>query len=116
MFGIILASRGSPARCRRPDVERNILFPRTDTTGPEDLVGPAAASPRVRQAGGRLARAADFPPKSDGPGRPIRRNAARRLLAADLTDVAHPSFDDPSARRDPRSLTRDRNPGLDRLP
>ena len=45
MFGIILTARSSPATRRRPDVERIILFPRTETTGPDDLEEPAAGSP-----------------------------------------------------------------------
>ena len=117
MFGIILTARSSPATRRRADVERIILFPRTDTTGPEDLVGPAAASPRVRQAGGEPSPGLrTFPPKSRR-SRKADIGRARRLLATNLTYIAHPSFDDPSAHDailapSPGIET----PGLDRTP
>ena len=117
MFGIILTARSSPATRRRADVERIILFPRTDTTGPEDLVGPAAASPRVRQAGGEPSPGLrTFPPKSRR-SRKADIERARRLLATKLTYIAHPSFDDPSAHDailapSPGIET----PGLDRTP
>jgi RNA polymerase primary sigma factor len=98
MFGVILTSRSSPATRNRHDLDRVILFPRRETTGPDDLEGPTAGSPRGRQT----ARVPPpglgiFPPKSLS-----SRNAdierARRLLATELTYIAHPSFDDPSAR------------------
>ena len=117
MFGIILTARSSPATRRRADVERIILFPRTDTTGPEDLEGPAAASPRVRQTGGEpLPGLRTFPPKSRG-SRKADIERARRLLATNLTYIAHPSFDNPSAHDailapSPGIET----PGLDRSP
>jgi hypothetical protein len=88
MFGIILTSRRSPARCRRPDVERIILFPRTDTTGPEDLEGPAAASPRVRQTAGAPSPGLRiFEPKSRGSTK-ANIGRARRLLAADVNQLS----------------------------
>jgi RNA polymerase primary sigma factor len=98
MFGLMTTPRGSPVARGRPDVDRIILFPRTDMTGPADREGPAAGSPRLRPTAGdpspgpRL-----FEPKSRGPGE-ADLGRARRLLAADLTHIAHPSFDDPSAR------------------
>jgi RNA polymerase primary sigma factor len=81
-----------------PDPDRIILFPRGETTGPDDLELPAAGSPRVRPTAGdpppglRI-----FKPRSRRP-RKADLGRARRLLAADLTYVAHPSFDDPAAR------------------
>jgi RNA polymerase primary sigma factor len=98
MFGIIMTSRSSPAARLRRDVDRIILFPRADVTGPDDLEVPAAASPRVGQTvGDPSPRLRIFEPKSRGP-RKADIGRARRLLAADLTFVAHPSFDNPSAR------------------
>jgi RNA polymerase primary sigma factor len=83
---------------RRPDVDRVILFPRTDPPRPEDREGLAAGSPRVRQAAGDPSPGLRiFEPKSRGP-RDADLGRARRLLAAALTYVAHPSFDDPAAR------------------
>ena len=52
MFGVILTSRSSPATRRHPDLDRVILFPRSETTSPEDLEGPIAGSPRGRQTDG----------------------------------------------------------------
>jgi RNA polymerase primary sigma factor len=98
MFGIITTSRSSPATRLHPDVDRIILYPRTDGPGPDDLEVPAETSPRIRRS------AADpspglriFRPKSRG-SRKADSARARRLLAADLTYVAHRSFDDPAAR------------------
>jgi RNA polymerase primary sigma factor len=100
-----------------PDVDRIILFPRADTTGPEDLEGSAAASPRVRQtAGGPSPGLRIFRPKSRR-SRKADIARAHRLLAADLTYVAHPSFDDPGARDAILAPTTGfEGPGPDRTP
>ena len=97
MFGIILTRRGSPAPRSRPDLDRIILFPRGETTGPEDREEPTAGSARGRQtAGGPSPGLRIFESKSRR-SREAHIGRARRLLAADLTYIAHPSFDDPSA-------------------
>jgi RNA polymerase primary sigma factor len=97
MFGIMITSRSSPATRIRPDVDRIILIPRTDGPGPEDLQVPAAGLPQIRPTAGdpspglRIFRPRSRRSKKANIGR------ARRLLAVDLTYVAHPSFDDASA-------------------
>jgi hypothetical protein len=97
MFGIIMTSRGSPAPRSRPDVDRIILFPRTDSTGPEDLEVSPAGSPRVRPtAGDPSPRMRIFRSKARQSGK-ADLGRARSLLAADLSDVAHPCSDDPAA-------------------
>ena len=97
MFGIILTSRGCPARRRRPDLDRVILFPRPETTGPEDLEGPVASSLRGRRTEGEpTPDLRIFAPKARK-SRKADIERARRLLATKLTYIAHPSFDDPSA-------------------
>src|SRR4051812_22933546 len=98
MFGIIMTTRGSAAPCGRPDRDRIYRFPGGEATGPEDRAGPAAPAGRGRQAAGGPAHGPRlFESKSRSPGEAdIER--ARRLLAADLTYVAHPSFHDPGAR------------------
>jgi RNA polymerase primary sigma factor len=98
MFGLMTTSRSSPAVRSRADIERVILFPRMDTTGPEDLEGPAAGSPGARPTAGDPATGLRiFEPKARRP-RKADLGRARRLLAADLTYIAHPGFDDPGAR------------------
>ena len=98
MFGNVLTSRGSPVTRRHPDLDRVVLIPRWETTGPDDLEGPAAGSPRGRQAaGGPAPGLRIFPPRSRRPTK-ADIGRARRLLAADRTYIAHPSFDDPTAR------------------
>ena len=98
MFGVIMTTRGSPASRCRPDFDRVYRFPGGEVTGPEDLpgtdraIGPGPAGRRTAHA-----RAEDLRvevPKVRGG----RRRAFRRLLDADLTYIAHPSFEDPSAR------------------
>jgi RNA polymerase primary sigma factor len=97
MFGIILTSRGCPARRRRPDLDRVILFPRPETTGPEDLEGPVASSLRGRRTEGEpTPDLRIFAPKARK-SRKADIERARRLLATKLTYIAHPSFDDPGA-------------------
>jgi RNA polymerase primary sigma factor len=87
MFGIILTSRSSPAPCRRPDFDRIYRFPGGETTHLEDPQPQAAGpSPALRIVAPEPRR-----PGQDHLGR------ARRLLAADLTYVHNPSFDDPGA-------------------
>jgi RNA polymerase primary sigma factor len=98
MFGNTMTSRGSPETRRHPDLDRVILSPRWEPTSPEDLEGPIAGSPRVRQTeGGALPGLRIFESKPRG-SRKADIGRARRLLAGDLTYIAHPSFDDPSAR------------------
>ena len=98
MFGIILTARGSPATRRRPDLDRVNLFPRWETTSPDDLEEPTAGSPRGRQTDGEPSPGLRiFAPKSRR-SRKADIERARRLLAAELTYIAHPSFDDPTAR------------------
>src|SRR5262249_47567277 len=98
MFVIITTSRGSPPARGRHDFEWVILFPRTNTMPPGDREGSAAGPPRVRKAPGDPSPTLRvFESKSEGPsGSHLGR--AHRLLAADLTYIAHPSFDDPTAR------------------
>jgi RNA polymerase primary sigma factor len=97
MFGIITTCRSSPATRRHSDLDPIILSPRGETTSPDDLEVPAAGSPRVRPTAGDLSSGLRiFRPKSRR-SRKADIARARRLLAADLTYVAHPSFDDPSA-------------------
>jgi RNA polymerase primary sigma factor len=117
MFGIIATSRRSPAARMRADVDRIILFPQTDTTAPEDLKVPAAGWSQVRQtAGDPPAGVRTFKPKSRG-SREADLGRVRRLLATDLTYVAHPSFDDPSARDAILGpAPADEHPGRDRAP
>jgi RNA polymerase primary sigma factor len=111
MFGKIMTSRGSPATHRHPDLDRVILFPRWEPTSPEDLAG----SPRGRQTGGEPSPGLKiFESKSRG-SRKADIGRAHRLLAGDLTYIAHPSFDDPSARDAILAPTPGiETPGLDR--
>ncbi len=95
MFGIISAIRDPLAVRKCPDLDRVILFPRREPTRQQDLQQPAAGSPQGRRSDGRPLPALRIF------GSKARRKAdigrARRLLATDLTYVAHPSFDDSSA-------------------
>ena len=94
MFGVILTTRGSPATRNRPDLDRIILFPRLETTSPEELEGPIARFRPARQTDGEpLPGLGMFPPKSRR-SRKADIERARRLLATDLTYIAHSSFDD----------------------
>ncbi len=97
MFGIILTARSSPATRRRPDVERIILFPRPETTGPDDLEEPTAGSPGRRQTDGEPTPGLRVFTGKTRKSRKADIERARRLLATKLTYIAHPSFDDPSA-------------------
>jgi RNA polymerase primary sigma factor len=98
MFGIITTSPSSPLPRRHADLDRIIIFPRGETTGPDDRELPADGSPRARRAGGDpVPDLRIFKPKSRRP-RKADIERARRLLAADLTHIAHPSFVDPAAR------------------
>jgi RNA polymerase primary sigma factor len=117
MFGIIATSRSSPAARIRPDFDRIILYPRTDGTGPEALEMPAAGSPRARQTAGDPSPGLKiFKPRSRG-SRKANIERACRLLAADLTYIAHPSFDDPTARDAILApATGFEGPGRDRIP
>jgi RNA polymerase primary sigma factor len=87
MFGTILTSCDLPPR-RRLDFDRIYRFPSGEAIRPEDPEPPAAAaaSPALRIVPSESRRTSQ-----DHLGR------ARRLLAAELTYVPHPSFDDPSA-------------------
>ncbi len=97
MFGIIRTSRGSPATRRHPDLDRIVLFPRGETTGPGDLEVPAVGSPPARPAADKPTLAPRiFEPDSRG-SRKADIERARRILGAKWTYVAHPSFDDPAA-------------------
>ena len=99
MFGIILTPRGSPATRRHARSRSGQPLPATGDDGPA----------RPRAAGRRHRPGSGGPPESRSPGlrifepksrRPRKADIerARRLLAADLTYIAHPSFDDPAAR------------------
>ena len=98
MFGIILTTRGSPAPCRHPDLDRVNLFPRGGTTGPEDREEPTAGSRRGWLTAGEPSPGLRSFDSKSRRSRKAHIERARRLLAADLTYIAHPSFDDPSAR------------------
>ena len=97
MFGIILTTRGSPAPCPRPDLDRLNLFPRGETTGPEDREEPTAGSRRGWLTAGEPSPGLRSFDSKSRRSRKAHIERARRLLAADLTYIAHPSFDDPSA-------------------
>ena len=97
MFGIILTTRGSPAPCPRPDLDRLNLFPRGETTGPEDREEPTAGSGRGRQIAGEPSPGLRIFDSKSRRSRKAHIARAHRLLAADPTYIAHPSFDDPSA-------------------
>ena len=97
MFGIILAPRGSPAPCPCPDLDRLNLFPRGETTGPEDREEPTAGSSRGWLTAGEPSPGLRSFNSKSRRSRKAHIERARRLLAADLTYIAHPSFDDPSA-------------------
>jgi RNA polymerase primary sigma factor len=98
MFGIIPTHRDSPPTRRRPDLDRVILFPRCKTTGPQVREEPTAGLPRGRQADGKSLPGRRIFESKSRRSRKVHIERARRLLAADLTYIAHPSFDDPSAR------------------
>jgi len=117
MFGIIMTTRGSPAPRSRPDRDRIYHFPGGEPTGPEDHAKLAAASGRGRQIAGEQSREPRiFRSESRGTGE-THSARARRLLAADLTYIAHPSFDDSSARDAIlASVPGHATPGLDRAP
>jgi RNA polymerase primary sigma factor len=93
MFGIILTHRDSPPTNRRPDVDRAAIFALRQRKLPEGLT----ESRRERQA----AKMPLHMPRAFGSKSVSSRKAdiarARRLLAAKLSYVAHPSFDDPNA-------------------
>jgi RNA polymerase primary sigma factor len=97
MYGIITTSRSSPATRLRPGVDRIILYPRANGPSPEDLEMPAAGSPLDRQADGERSRGRRIFESKSRRSRKAHIERARRLLAADLTYIAHPSFDDPGA-------------------
>jgi RNA polymerase primary sigma factor len=117
MFGITMTSRGSPTMRRHPDLDRVILFPRLETTSPEDLEGPIAGSTRGRHTAGEPLPGLRIFESNSRRSRKADIGRTRRLLDGDLTYIAHPSFDDPSARDvilapSPGIET----PGLDRTP
>jgi RNA polymerase primary sigma factor len=97
MFGITVTPRSSPAARRRRNLDRVILFPRPETTGPEDLEGPLAGSPLGRHTEGELTPDMRIVASKTRKFGKADVERARRLLATKLTYVAHPSFDDPSA-------------------
>jgi RNA polymerase primary sigma factor len=97
MFGIILTSGGSLAKRNRSELDRPDLVPFRQTKRPLDLTESTTKSrPRRQNAKMPLPAPRTFESKS-----PRSRKAdiarARHLLAAKLSYVAHPSFDDPSA-------------------
>ncbi len=96
MSGVIMTTRGSPASRYRPDFARVYRFSGGEVTGPECLPGPAAPSGRGGQATGRPT-GPSILSKSRGAGE-AGSERIRRLLAADLAYVSHPSFEDPGAR------------------
>ena len=117
MFGIILTPRSSPATLRRLDLDRVILFPRPETTGPEDLEGPVAGSRLGRQTDGEPSPGLRIVAPKTRKSRKADIERARRLLATKLTYVAHPSFDDPSAHDSILAPSPGiEPPGLDRTP
>jgi RNA polymerase primary sigma factor len=94
MFGITMGPRWSPTARNRPELDRPDLFPLRQRNRSLDST---ESRPR-----GPIAKAALPEPRAVD-SKPLRsRNAdierARRLRAAELSYVAHPSFDDPSAR------------------
>ena len=93
MFGIILTHRDSPPTNRRPDLDRAAIFALRQRKLPENLT----ESRRERQA----AKMPLHRPRAFGSKSVSSRKAdiarARRLLAAELSYVAHPSFYDPNA-------------------
>jgi RNA polymerase primary sigma factor len=98
MFGIVTTHRDSLVMGRRPVDDRVMLIPGAAATGLGGREEPAAGSPRARPAAeDPLPCLRIFEPKSRR-SRKADIGRARRLLAADLTYVAHPSFDEPSAR------------------
>ena len=117
MFGIILTRRGSPATRSLPDLNRVILFPRWETTNPQALDEPVAGSPWGRRTEGEPTPGLRVLAPNSRKSRKADIDRARRLLAANLTYIAHPSFDEPGARDailapPPGS----ENPGPDRTP
>jgi RNA polymerase primary sigma factor len=98
MFGIVLTTRGSPAPRRRLDLDRVYRFPGGGgTTGPEDREEPTAGSGRGRMITGEPSPGPRIFESTSRRSRKAHIERARRLLATDLTYIAHPSFDDPSA-------------------
>ena len=98
MIGIIPTRRGSSAPRSQPDLDRIILYPRWETSGPDDLEVPTAGPPPGRQA---AAEPVPGPRTCSPKSRKARKSdveRARRLLAAVPSFIDHPSFDDPSAR------------------
>lgn len=100
---------------RRPVDDRVMLLPGADATGPGGREGPAAGSPRARKV-------AEDPspclrilePRPSG-SRKADIGRAGRILAANPTYVAHPSFDEPGAREAVlTSSTGFKSPGRDR--
>jgi RNA polymerase primary sigma factor len=98
MFGIILTHRSSPVPNRRPDLDRVNLSPRWETTNSHDLEEPAAGSSRGRQTEAAPTPGLKIFEPKPRKSRKADIERARRLLAAKLTYIAHPSFDDPTAR------------------
>jgi RNA polymerase primary sigma factor len=99
----MMSPRGSPATRSRLDREQGIRLPRWETTGwgvAEQPIEEAGPSPPT--GSGRFPQLRIFESKSRR-SREAHIGRARRLLAADLTYIVHPSFDDPSA--DDASLT-----------
>jgi RNA polymerase primary sigma factor len=98
MHGIILTPRGSPVPRRRTDLDRVNVFPRWETKGLEDLGQPVTGLPPGRQTEREPAPVLRIFAPNSRKSRKDNIERARRLLAAKLTYIAHPSFDDPSAR------------------
>ncbi len=114
MFSIIWTTRGSPADRHGLELDRGNPNPRWRTSASEAIAEPIADSPHGPQTGGEaLPRLRLFPSRSRASGKSdIGR--ARRLLAAGLSYVPHPSFDEPDACDVNLDLSPERgNPELD---
>jgi RNA polymerase primary sigma factor len=98
MYAILMTSRGRPTTRPRGDLDRVDLVPPWETTSPEDLQEPTDDSrPSGRTAAETLAGLRNF--KSKFPRSSAADSGrASRLLAQDVSYIAHPSFNDPSAR------------------
>ncbi len=98
MFGTISIKCGSPATDGHTGLDRSRRFPRWKTPAPEPLEESTFESSHDRRTAGErspglwICRA-----KVHRSTRKVDIERAGRLLAGDLTYIAHPSFDDPTA-------------------
>ncbi len=98
MFGTISIKRGSPATDGHLGLDRSRGFPRWKTPAPESLEESTFDSSHDGRTAGELSAGLRISPsKAPWSTRQADIDRARRLLAADLTYVPHPIFDDPSA-------------------